>query len=262
MQAYIADVKREQLDFIDRYGIVVYFAGCDFRCPFCFSKPLLDFKEEYRVSVRDINNQIKQYALHNDTIFFTGGEPCLQRPALLELAKLSKSLKLKTGLATNASNPLVVKQLLEKELLDYISIDIKSPLNESHFEKITKSQTFFKPSKEIIENINQTLSIVKKHHNITLDIRTTIVPGLIYTKEDIMQIAHHIHDIPCVWIFQQFQNNQGHIASKMFTGLQPPTNRLMQHIKDHVLKTYPNLTIKIKTDNYTSIPQEVVEFSS
>ena len=36
MQSYIADIIKSYVDWADKEAIVVFFAGCDFRCPFCY----------------------------------------------------------------------------------------------------------------------------------------------------------------------------------------------------------------------------------
>ena len=93
MLAYIAEYS--ELSGIEVPGKVVdviYFAGCDFNCPHCNVPEMLTFKEEFLIDLREIKNKIKQNSKGVDGLLFTGGEPCLQRQALIELCKYAKKL--------------------------------------------------------------------------------------------------------------------------------------------------------------------------
>ena len=222
MQAYIADVTQSYVDWNSNSSIIVYFSGCDFRCPYCFAADILDFKEEFLKDIREVKSQIKSLVNTSSNIFFTGGEPCLQKPALVELSKFSKQQGLKIGLQTNGSNPKVLRLLLDLNLPNYISLDIKTPFDDIIFEKTTKSKTFFKQTKDIMKDIKDTIDILRKNNRISIDIRTTIAPSVIFNKEHILRIASEIKNLDCRWIFQQFQPYKRLVDNKM-QGLNPPS---------------------------------------
>lgn len=250
MQAYIASVIKSYADWANKEAILVFFAGCDFRCNYCFVAPILDFKEEFLKDIKEIKEIIKNLSYSSNAIYFTGGEPCLQRAALIELAKFSKKLGLKTGLQTNGSNPKVIRNLLDLKNLDYISIDIKAPFDADVFEKATKSKTFFKAPEEIISGIEETIKLVKNAENIEVDIRTTIVPSIMFKKEHILRIASEIKSINCRWILQQYQPMLGKLVNTKLAGINPPSQSFLENIKEACLKIYPTLNIEIKTGNF------------
>ena len=59
-------------------------------------------------------------------VVFSGGEPTLQKEALLVLAREAKALGLATGLQTNGAFPGTIRALLEERLIDRIAIDYKT----------------------------------------------------------------------------------------------------------------------------------------
>ncbi|MBU0647729.1 anaerobic ribonucleoside-triphosphate reductase activating protein [Patescibacteria group bacterium] len=72
----------------------------------------------------------------------TGGEPTLQ-PDLPEFIKQIRNLGFKVKLDTNGSNSIMLKQLIDHKLIDYIAMDVKAPLEKYHLivgKKINTSQ--------------------------------------------------------------------------------------------------------------------------
>ena len=252
MQAYISKVNGSYSDWAEKNSIFVYFAGCDFRCPYCFSSPILDFKDEYFRDMREVKELIKSFSHSNDTIYITGGEPCLQKPALLEILKFSRQLGLETGIQTNGSNPKVISSIINSKLVDYISLDLKSPFDEEIFEKTTRSKTFFKQTPDIMKNSRETLSFLKSRDagNISLDIRTTIVPSVMFKKEHILRIASEIKSLNCRWIFQQYTSSAGKVLNSSLGGVNSPTSGFLENLKEACLKFYPTLNIIIKTTDF------------
>ncbi|NQV08844.1 radical SAM protein [Candidatus Woesearchaeota archaeon] len=225
---------------------VILFSGDNFNVPYSFNLIYKDFKEEYLKDTRDFKNELKQ--TNSKSILFTGGEPCLQRQALLDISRFSKRMGVYVGIETNGSKPDCLRSLLKENLLDFIALDIKTPLKEDVFEKITKSRTFFITPKQIIDDIKESLKLLKEYSNkVDIEIRTTIVPGIMYKKEDILGIASEIKDIECRWTLQQF--NPNNVVDKKFNSLNPPTERFLDNLKQTCQKKYPNIRIDIFTEN-------------
>lgn len=250
MQAYIADITQATVDWSDKPSMIVYFSGCDFRCPYCFASEILDFKEEFLKDLRDIKAQIKPLSYSCSNIYFTGGEPCLQKPSLIDLAKFSKSLGLKTGLQTNGSNPNVIRLMLDLNLLDYVSLDMKAPFDDNTFEKTTKSRTFFKPISDIIDEVRKSISLLKENKKVNVDVRTTIAPSVMFNKEHILRIASEIKGMDCRWLLQQFQPNLGKLVNGNMMDLNPPSLGFLENLKDACLKVYPEMNIEIKSEGF------------
>ncbi len=229
MQAYIAEFS----------GNTIYFSGCDFNCGFCNTPEMLSFKEEFLIDIREIKQEIKNNNFKE--ILFTGGEPCLQRPALLELAKYAKKLGKRIILHTNGSKPNTLLSLFKLNLVDKIIFDIKAPFNET-FEKVTKSQTFFKPSHSIMNDITESLKLIKEN-NIYAEFRTLVVPSLMYRKEDLLEIAKFVSEYDVTWKLNKFNNEV--CLDKKYYAINPPTEIFLENIKEIILQKYPKLKVEV-----------------
>jgi len=82
---------------VDWYGnvsMVVFFAGCNIRCPYCQNSGLLPFDSGEEVDLDYIEERLiigMNPVPQLDAVVFTGGEPLLQPDAVIEAAELVKS---------------------------------------------------------------------------------------------------------------------------------------------------------------------------
>ena len=169
-------------------------------------------------------------------IIFTGGEPCFQRSALIDLAKKAKETGFKTILDTNGSKPEVIEALLKNNFLDTIMMDLKAPFNEQ-FDKVTRSETFFKSIKEIKEDIKQSIEILKAHDDkLNIVFKTLIVPGLIYRKEDLMILGNEIEGLNCTWELKAFK--PGITLNKEYRELESPSENYLENLREIIRKEF------------------------
>ncbi|MBU3941927.1 MAG: anaerobic ribonucleoside-triphosphate reductase activating protein [Nanoarchaeota archaeon] len=247
MQAYIGGiVPLSTVDWPTNVCTAIFFSGCDFRCGYCHNKEFVGFNDELLKDLKDIKKEILKNSGFIDAIIFSGGEPCLQRQALLTLARFAKKQGLKVGIETNGSKPYSIKSLINENLLDFIALDIKAPLRKEIFEKVTQSKTFFRATEDVIENIKQTLDILKGNQDkIQIEIRTTIVPGLIFRKEDVLGIAKDINGLNCRWVLQPFKSDKGTLDQKM-SNIKSPTKKFLEDLKKVCQKKYSNLRMNIR----------------
>ena len=71
-----------------------------------------------------------------DALVLSGGEPTLQK-GMAEFIEKAKSTGILIKLDTNGSRPDVIKDLLDRRLLDFVAMDIKAP-----FHSLCKSSAF------------------------------------------------------------------------------------------------------------------------
>lgn len=248
MDAFIAGTVSSSItNWPGKTSFLVLFAGCDFKCPYCFSSEYLEQKEDFKTDIQNIKREIAENRDFVDAVVFTGAEPCLQRGALLYLAKCCKELKLKTGIETNGSNPEIIKALIEENLIDFVSLDLKSPFDAEMFEKITNSKTFFKDTAEIIENVRKTLGLLRDNKNkIEVEVKTTIVPGLIYRKEDLLEIAKEANGLGERWRIAGFRADKGNVLGNKLKNINAPTAEFLKELKQACKKEYPELKIAVE----------------
>jgi len=152
--------KFTTLDFPDNLASILWFSGCNMRCPYCYNAPIVFDKGQ--ISLQEVLDFLKTRQNRLSGVVLSGGE-CTNYPYLKEFAKEIKSLNFKIKIDTNGLNPSLIKELMEENLVDYIALDYKAP--KEKFENITKNRHF--------EKFSQTLNTLISS-NLTFEVRTTI----------------------------------------------------------------------------------------
>lgn len=253
MQAYMGGIVPTYLaNSRKNSSMAIFLAGCDYNCPHCNTPEYADFKEEYLTNLLDIKKEITNNSNMVDSIFFTGGEPCLQRQALLSLSRHARAADLKIGLQTNGSKPSTIKSLLNENFIDFIELKLQSDFNEENFEKATKSKNFFNPTSNILESIYETLNLLKKHDTrIEIFFVTDLIKGINDDMDMLDSLANKIQDIRATWIIKtinvdldeeesetQIQNNKKE--------LEPVTRGFLEEAKIRLEDKYPYLIIELQ----------------
>lgn len=171
--------KTSLMDYPDQIASIIFTQGCNFRCPYCHNASLIPQPKEDDdyYSETKVLNFLDEQQKFIDGVVITGGEPTLHTD-LPQFIKKIKAKELKVKLDTNGSNPKLLTQLINEELLNYIAMDIKAPLEN---EKPILGTTGFKES--IVESIQ-----LIKNTELDYEFRTTVVPTL-YNKETIDKIG-------------------------------------------------------------------------
>lgn len=116
--------KMTLLDYPGKVACTVFLQGCNFRCPFCHNRDLLDAAPE-AVSADELSAFLKKRQGLLDAVCISGGEPTLQAD-LETLVREIKALGFAVKLDTNGSRPAVLKRLVNDGLLDYVAMDVKN----------------------------------------------------------------------------------------------------------------------------------------
>ena len=117
--------KMTLLDFPGKVACTVFLQGCNYRCPFCHNSDLLPGKGEELMTVPELLAFLRKRQGLLDGVCISGGEPTLC-PDLEELLTSIKALGFAVKLDTNGSRPQVLKELVEKRLVDYVAMDVKN----------------------------------------------------------------------------------------------------------------------------------------
>ncbi len=177
--------KTTLIDYPGHVACTVFLIGCNFRCPWCYSSEIvLPEKINYqpRIQEKEFFDFLETRKESLDGVVVCGGEPTINNDLPQFLGKI-KEKKLKIKLDTNGSNPQLIKQLLEKKLVDYIAMDIKASLNKEQYQKATGVNIN-------IDDIKNSINIIK-NSGIDYEFRTTVVPG-IHDEKEIIAIAQSI----------------------------------------------------------------------
>ncbi len=117
--------KMTLLDYPGKVACTVFLQGCNFRCPFCHNSDLLGQTGPEPIARETLMAFLQKRVGLLDAVCVTGGEPTLQ-PELEELLTQIKALGYLVKLDTNGSRPQILKDLVEKGLVDYVAMDIKN----------------------------------------------------------------------------------------------------------------------------------------
>ncbi len=129
--------KNSLIDYPGKVSCVCFFTGCNFDCPYCHNPDLV---LKNMTSLRPLNEdglcsflEARKGLL--DGVVLSGGEPTLESE-LVPLCRKIKAMGYALKLDTNGSRPWVIKDLIEKGLIDYVAMDVKTePGRYSHLIK-------------------------------------------------------------------------------------------------------------------------------
>jgi len=145
-------VPLSTVDWLGRSVCTVFFRGCPVRCAYCQNHAILSGKD-----MRDLDEiigMIKGSLLAISGVVFSGGEPTMQKDALLALAKAAKSRGLDVGIHTNGVYPETLSALIGNQLVDHVALDIKA--RWARYNNLLKVNC--------VENVQQSLSLCRNAH--------------------------------------------------------------------------------------------------
>ena len=163
-------------DYPGGVAAIVFTQGCNFRCPFCHNGSLLPMNSNSLIPEEEVLSFLESRRGQLTGVVVTGGEPTLQ-PDLSLFLQTIRAMDFKIKLDTNGSHPEVVKALLDKELLDFIAMDIKAPWGL--YDRLTGVKA---PKKELKESISLIAQSGIQH-----EFRTTVVRPLL-SDRDVQEI--------------------------------------------------------------------------
>ncbi|WP_024789574.1 anaerobic ribonucleoside-triphosphate reductase activating protein [Lebetimonas sp. JH292] len=171
--------KFSSLDFPGRLCAILWFSGCNMRCPYCYNKDVVFGKKI--IEEDEIIGFLKTRTGLLDGVTFTGGCPTLYSN-LINFAKKIKDMGFEIKLDTNGINTEIIKEMVENNLVDYIALDFKAPPYK--FEEITKNNHYDKFEKTLEMLINS---------NVEFEVRTTVHTDLL-DENDINKIIKILKD--------------------------------------------------------------------
>ena len=117
--------KMTLLDFPGKIACTVFLGGCNFRCPFCHNSELFTGKQEMLMEDEAFFAFLGKRKGLLDGVCVSGGEPTLYKDLPEFLGKI-KALGFQVKLDTNGSRSEVLQELLQKNLVDYVAVDVKN----------------------------------------------------------------------------------------------------------------------------------------
>ncbi len=192
--------KSSLIDYPGEISTVCFTGWCNFRCPYCHNGHLLRGQGE-TITEADVLSFVARRKRAIGAVVISGGEPTMYGQELIEFIKKLKELGLRVKLDTNGTNPLLLNQIINDGLVDYIAMDIKAPLEKYY--AVVKTRVN-------IEDIQKSIQLIKGA-SIGKEFRTTVCKELL-TKEDIEKIIEMISPSP--YYLQNFVDGETVLAGR------------------------------------------------
>lgn len=193
--------KSTLIDFPEKIASIVFTQGCNFRCGYCHNSELISFQQYYldgqEYNIEDFFSFLERRVGKLDGVVITGGEPTLQT-GLYDFIKRVKSMGFEIKLDTNGSNPDYLNQLILDNMLDYIAMDIKAPLDKYPLVTNVTPNT---------EKIQKSIDLIM-HCGVKYEFRTTVLKSQL-SLDDFEQIGQLINGAE-KYFLQKF------VSSKIF----------------------------------------------
>lgn len=165
-------------DYPNTPAALVFLAGCNLRCVFCHNPAAVKNAKE-TVSNEEFFSFLESRKNLLEGVVISGGEPTIHKDLPEFIAKIKK-MNFKVKLDSNGTNPEMLEELIKKNLLDYIAMDVKAPYDK--YAEITQT-------KGVTNKIKNSIKIIMKS-KVDYEFRTTCHPSL--TKKDFEKIVAQI----------------------------------------------------------------------
>ena len=215
--------KTSLLDYPNKLSAIIWTVGCNFRCPYCYNIQLLDQNFKDLINEEEILEFLKKRVGKLEAVSITGGEPLLDND-IFNFIKKIKKLNYFIKIDTNGSFPNKLKKLIDENMVDFISMDVKAPKYKYDIISGVKVK---------IENIQKSIDLIMNSSN-NYEFKTTIVPPIL-NKNDIVEIAKWIKGAKQYYI-QQFKNDT-QILSDTIKNIDPYPIEYLKDIKNEI-KSY------------------------
>lgn len=195
--------KTSLIDYPGKICTILFTAGCNFRCAFCYNRDLVLNPEALpQISEDEIIGFLKERRKWIDGVSITGGEPLLYKDIGSFIAKI-KCLGLSVKVDTNGTSPELLSSLIDERLIDYVAMDIKNSLGKYEETSGAKVDAC---------KINESIEIIKCS-GIEYEFRTTAVRKF-HTLDDFKDISEMLKGAKMFYI-QNFRPAPGLIDGSL-----------------------------------------------
>ncbi len=226
--------KLTLIDYPGKIACTLFLHGCNFKCGFCHNPGLVLYGPEKIYSEKEIIEFLEKRKSQIEGVCITGGEPLLSLD--LEFLKTIKRIGYLIKIDTNGSFPEKLKELINKKLVDFVAMDIKS--SKENYEKIVK----FNINLDKIEESMKLVSLLEDY-----EFRTTIIEG-IHNIEEIKKIAIWLNEIigkkPKKFCLQGFKN-KGNLISESFRNRKDTSKEFLEKLKKGIEDYFEDVEIRV-----------------
>ena len=111
--------KLTLLDFPGKVSCILFTQGCNFKCPYCQNSGLIGHENELLIDEEEIFSYLNKRKGVIDGVVISGGEPTVQKDLKIFMKRV-KDMGFLVKLDTNGSNPELLEEIIQNNLVDYI----------------------------------------------------------------------------------------------------------------------------------------------
>ena len=167
--------KTSFIDYPGQPCAVVFTPYCNMDCSYCHNAEILRGSVPL-VPEEEVMAYLAKRAGLLRALTISGGEPTLQQN-LLPFIVAARELGYRIKLDTNGTKPQVLKELMQKGLLDYVAMDVKA--SPEKYDAVTRV-------KNDMDAIRRSIALLR-NGAVAHEFRTTFAPEL--TAEDVLAAA-------------------------------------------------------------------------
>ena len=214
--------KLSMVDFPGHLCCTVFTGGCNFKCPFCQNSDLVKMQNLREINHDEIFSYLSKRKGVIDSVCVSGGEPTIY-PDLEQFIVKIKSLGFLVKLDTNGTNYEMLKRLIEKNLVDYVAMDIKNSLS-AYGE--TAGTNFVD-----LENIKKSVELLKRNL-VDYEFRTTLVKQF-HSTSTITEMANWLDGAKRIFL-QHFVDNGTCLQKGLNEVKKQDAEKFLDILKNHV----------------------------
>lgn len=244
-------LKTSFIEWPGKISSVIFTSGCNFRCPFCHNRDLVDpskMRGLKKINEKSVLLDLKKRKKWIDGVVVTGGEPLIQ-PGLKAFLKKIKNLGFKTMIETNGSQPKELAKLLASglKILDFLAMDYKTSFANYPMVVFPQSCRRKKNLPAIGRQIKKSIRLILKS-GIDFELRTTIVPtihsrtALIKMARDLKKLLTDDRQSAINWTLQSFRPKN--CLEEKFNQLKPLSQEEIKDFLKPVKKIIPGAKLK------------------
>ncbi len=188
--------KLTLLDFPGKVACIVFFEGCNLRCPFCHNASLVTHLDDNTpIPQREVFDYLEKRRGIVEGVCLTGGEALMHRE-IVPFAEKIREMGYAIKLDTNGFYPERLKEMVERGLADYVAMDVKNT-----FEKYPETVGI---STLMLDGVRESMEFLLQGR-VPWEFRTTVSEEM-HTPEDVGAIARMIRGTPTYYL-QNFKDS-------------------------------------------------------
>ncbi len=229
---YVGGTVLSSVEFHGNMSLVIFMSKCPLACRYCHNVELLE--DDTQWDLDKVKSEIDSSADFLDAVVISGGEPLVQTDDVIEILKYVREIGLKTKLDTSGIYPDKLQKILEMDLLDFVSLDVKTTF--SKYKKVTGANVGF--------NVKKSMEYINEHPDVVLEARTTYVPTL-HNKKDIHNLVDEI--TADIYTIQQFRNKN--VLDPALEKVENPNPHDLRKLAEEI-KPFFDGQVKVKTAEF------------